>query len=268
MKATGREPTLYPHLGLFVRECRENGVRSCVITGGAGITRWKEMFKSACDHLRVSIDAAEPEAHAAIHCPMAGSDAFGERTAALEEIAAERLPRGLATGATFLARGENRGEAGEFVRRWAGRLDYVRLAAINYMAGGESSAEAAAAAGLAPNARLHSPLPETEDAPVKPPFACPALLARTVVTAEGNVCACHRYRELEAAGIPAVYGNLYEKPFPGIWRSERRRETIARVNEANMKSFREAGAYEAGPCAGCKYADVNRINRWMIAHMQ
>ena len=266
VKAAGREPTLYPYLDRFVDGCRDNGMLSCVITGGAMISRWEDLFMTGCDHLRVSLNASTAASHDLIHNPRRGMDSFETREEVLSKILGSRRDRGLTTGITYLDRKENKGELRAFINKWKDDADYIRLASLDYMFGSGLSEELREAKAAGGNIRIHGSFKEKDIERIPDGCLCPALLCRVVIMANGDVAACHKAYELEKAGYPAVYGNLYEQSFREIWNSPKRYEMIRRINADHRKNFEESGIYEQGICLGCKYTNVNQINRWLINH--
>ena len=133
VKVAGREPTAYPHLGRFLKKCRDRHLLSVVITSGANLDKWEQDLCEYCDHLRISLNAFYPESHLRFHRPSEDAVPFAQRMEILRRIAPERQRRGLTTGVSFLIRDNNENELPlliDFCK--SSGVDYLRFSELNY----------------------------------------------------------------------------------------------------------------------------------------
>ena len=60
----GGEPMLYPELDRLIREAKENGMTTSIVTNGTKITdRWLDAMSGYLDWIALSIDSADPDTH-------------------------------------------------------------------------------------------------------------------------------------------------------------------------------------------------------------
>ena len=60
----GGEPMLYPELDCLIREAKENGMTTSIVTNGTKITdRWLDAMSGHLDWIALSIDSADPDTH-------------------------------------------------------------------------------------------------------------------------------------------------------------------------------------------------------------
>lgn len=266
IKVAGREPTCYPYLDEFLNTCQEEQIRSVVITGGARLHQFKEVFKEQCDFLRVSLNALTEEKHTKIHNPDETAISFNERLEILKEIVPERHKKRLTTGVTFLVR-DNEDDLIPFIKM-CGEIgvDFVRFSVLNYFNDVNKNEELINKAiefshdGFAVryHEQYHGPDFESN-------IPCPSLASRGLILANGDVVSCHNSNQFIKKGLNPIYGNINEEDFDTIWKSEKRKIFINQVFEEMQDSYRENGSYtcENVNCGRCKYSGFNKINRWL-----
>ena len=272
VKVAGREPTAYPYLGRFLKKCRERNLLSVVITSGANLDKWEHDLYEYCDHLRVSLNAYYPESHLRFHRPSPDAIPFEQRLEILRRIAPERRRRGLTTGVSFLIRDHNEQELPlliEYCKEIG--IDYLRFSEINYFNKDGTSMEdfigqMEALSTDRLSVRYHNQFVSDSRTVPSAQFACPAILSRSVILANGDVISCHGYGQLAKCGHESVYGNINEASFTELWRGEKRAAFIEAVSQELSENFRRSGQYVCGEsqhCAVCKYSGFNHINRWI-----
>lgn len=274
VKVAGREPTAYPYLGRFLKKCRERHLLSVVITSGANLDKWEQNLYEYCDHLRVSLNAYYPESHLRFHRPSAHAIPFEQRMDILRRIAPERR-RGLTTGISFLIRDNNENELPLLIGycKETG-INYLRFSEINYFNKNDTSMEEfirdmEAQSTDAFSVRYHNQfVSDCQDVPTAE-FACPAILSRSVILANGDVVSCHGYRQLAMCGHESVYGNINELSFTDIWHGGKRASFVEAVSQELSENYHQSGQYVctgSQHCAVCKYSGFNHINRWIAGH--
>lgn len=269
IKIAGREPSAYPYLEDFFVWCKELGLKTVMITSGAFISKYKELLKTHCDFLRVSLNANEAQTHKNIHNPIEEADDYKTRVETLKAILPYRKANGLITGTSFLIRDEvTENEFYPFAKKCKEMgVDFVRFSRINYFNNKENTLpenvlKAFELNDLTFNVRYHEQFIETNEQ--KSSVACPALLSRVVILADGSVVSCHSSGILVKNGINGVYGNINEQSFKDIWTGDTRREVISTVFENLQKNFDNDKKYKCDfcNCDSCKYSGFNAINRW------
>lgn len=272
IKVAGREPTTYPYLDRFLKKCKERHLLCVMITSGANLDHWERALYENCDHLRVSLNAFTEESHKKFHRPTDKAIGFKERLHILKRMTFERKQRGLTTGVSFLLRDDNANELPmliDFCKDIG--VDYVRFSKLNYFRQGQDK-----------NSKFIQEMEErsTNSFIVKyheqfyaectdinsSIFACPALLSRSVILANGDVVSCHCSRQLANNEYDSIYGNINSSSFGNIWRGEKRSSFIKRISDEMVNNYKHSGEYVCNGtncCATCKYSGFNHINRWI-----
>ena len=269
IKVAGREPTAYPYLEELFIWCKELGLQTVMITSGAFISRYKEILRTHCDFLRVSLNANEAKTHHDIHNPIAEADDYNTRVESLKSIVRDRKLNGLITGTSFLIRDEiTENEFYPFAKKCKEMgVDFVRFSRINYFNNKENILpekvlKAFELNDLTFNVRYHQQFVEKNE--TKSTVGCPALLSRVVILADGSVVSCHSSRVFNSNGINSVYGNINRQSFKDIWTGSERHKLISIVFDNLQNNYDKDKKYKCDfcNCADCKYSGFNAINRW------
>ncbi len=251
------EPSLHKNIGLFTTKAKQYGMDVSITTNGLAFTNDK--IKECLPNLswiRFSIDSGSPENYAFIH----GTDKkdFTKVIANAEESVKFRNQNNLKTiiGAQFLMIPQNKGEA-------------VKLAKILKSIGVDNlqvkpySHHPSSLNNLIVNPAKYNELEgklkvfNSDDFQIKFRRAtieriedgnnypkCYGLPFITLIDAKGNVIPCNLFYD----NPEFTYGNLYENKFEEIWKGDKRKKILQKLEEKGVKNCRK----------GCRLDVINR----------
>jgi len=267
----GGEPTIHPQFPDLIQSLQNNSLSIGLITNGTLLRPGSlEAIQDHVDWARISLDAANPKTHHAIH----GTKDF-QRIIDNVTWLAKHASRTL-VGLNFVAEPRNISEIEAFARM--GRDLGAAYISLRYVFDPASSLSTVDRLALSDQVRLAKAL-ETDSFRVMignldeacldtdtPPFPSgerclgPNLVG--VVGAEGEVYACCFLRGNKSFS----FGNVNEQSFSGIWNSKRRREVMERVYRG------ECGRVCLGGMTYNRYLMYNQILNYLArednAHTQ
>lgn len=186
------EPLLIPELETVLRDIKGRGMPVALNTNGLTLTdRIAEMFCALpVDAVMFSIDATTPETLMKVR----GVDRLAKIEDAVGRLMRVRDERDLPRiGVSFTVQDANRHEEADFVGRWAGRVDVVRVGLMFDAAAGT--------------------FPDVASAAARKP--CPALYKTLPVHNDGStrVCCLDGFRATDM-------GNVFEDGVAEVWHGE------------------------------------------------
>ena len=261
----GGEPTTHPQFIEILDAVRESDLSCGLITNGSMPRRGtRERIVETCEWVRVSLDAATPQTHRAIH----GTSDFTRILQNVEYLANESAGRTM-VGLNFVAEPRNCAEMADFARmgKQLGAA-YVTIRCVfdpnnplseeMRAAMRQQAAEAKAVEDGAFRVFLGNFTDRYLNADAAEPFPYNRCLGPNligIVGGDGEVYACCFLR----GNKQFSFGNIHEKSFSDIWKSQRRQAVMNAV-------YRGAcGRVCAGGMTANRYNTYNEILNYLMA---
>ena len=189
------EPLMHPRLGELIAYCRSRGLPVLITTTAALLSERKgrELIEAGLSMMVVSLDAVTRETYARVR----RHSRFEKVVANVESFMQlkKEMGRGPFVQVQMVAMDFNRREARQFIRRWRGRVDGVRVKRF-YNTG-----------NIGPRIGQSVPAPKAAK-----PLPCIMLWREPVVTWDGTVLPCC----VDLNGDKPL-GNVKEKSLREIW---------------------------------------------------
>lgn len=257
MLAGEGEPLMHKDIGLFVKKAKESGMDVSITTNGVLFNEKKiEEFLSYLSWVRFSIDAATPENYSRIH--RTKKEDFDKLIDNLKKTVLFRNKNAFKTtiGTQLLMISENMDEAIELAKNLK-KIGVDNLQIKPYSHHPESLNDFSV--NHENSDILREELMKLNSDNFKILFRrstleriqeginyseCFGLPFFALIDSKGNIMPCNLYY-----GNPDfIYGNLYEKNFHEIWKSEKRREILKKLKEKGVENCRK----------GCRLDVINR----------
>lgn len=279
IKLAGREPTSSPYLSRCIELSDELGMKSIVISSGAGLDKHEKALSEHCSHLRLSLNTINQALHESIHHPTNNALKFDERIKFARRIIEKRKERNLVTGATYLVRSQDDVIGYEYTKMCKDMgFDYVRFTVLDdYKGNWDSKWEEIYLKLLTLEddgfkVNIHNPIKGEEIEVHDHNVIDPAIVSRVVIHANGKVNCCQEgWRgKWDEPGI-ATFGNINDDSFYNIWTGERRKRFLGYIKETHEKGMEQCGVCISGNqvCANnCKYKSFNILQKWIIKELE
>jgi len=251
------ESTLHKDIGLFVQKAKQLGMDISITTNGVPLT--PEKIQQCLPHLswiRFSVDSGTPENYSKIHgCP---SEDFEKLINNIKQCVELKKQNNLniTIGLQFLVIPYNIGEAIKLAERLREiGVDNLQIKPYSHHPQSDNN--------LIINSEEYNKLEQelkqfnTETFKIlfrkatakriekeTPYNQCHGLPFFTLIDSKGNVFPCNMFYN----NPEFTYGNLYEKSFSDIWRSNGRKEILSKLKQKGIQECRK----------GCRLDAVNR----------
>jgi radical SAM protein with 4Fe4S-binding SPASM domain len=226
----GGEPTLHPQFGKILQAVANFGFRSWIVTHGGLMHKWMDELLLA-DHVRISLDASEPDEHCEMHGTKSKKDFWGIH-ANIEQLCKRRLNGSPEVGIGYLVSDTNSSTKSlHRILQFASDagVDFIQFRPLS-----EETPKRFTRHWLEVSEEIKSISPRYNVIPYltgkryRDVFeqrefdSCYSAFTNAVISADGSVCACCDRRDI-------VFGNVGQQSFKSIWLSARHREMAEKI---------------------------------------